>query len=111
MRSVDDIEAAFSRVKASAQKSMEGDEAAKDQSFQDIFALNNEIGRLARGRPDTMLRMKQLQLCVNMITVGLKYGRTADLREGLSITEESIKALRRELSSVLGNPWDTLPTG
>lgn len=99
MRSVDDIEAAFSRVKASAEKSTGGDEASKDQSFQDIFALNNEIGRLARERPETMRRMKELQLCVNMITVGLKYGRMSDLREGLSITGESIKALKREFSS------------
>jgi len=101
MRRVDDIEAAFYRVKASAEKSMQGDEASEDQSFQDIFALNNEIGRLARERPETMRRMKELQLCVNMITVGLKYGRQADLREGLSITEESIKSLKKELSSRL----------
>jgi len=99
MKKVEDIEAAFYRVKSSAEKALEGDEASKDQSFQDIFALNNEIGRLARERPDTMPKMKELQAYVNMITVGIKYGRTGDLREGLSVTEESIKAMKKEFSS------------
>jgi hypothetical protein len=98
MRRVDDIEAAFSRVKASAERFMEGDEASKEQSFQDIFALNNEIGRMGRELPKTMPRMRELQAYVNMITVGLKYGKEEGLREGLSATGESIKALRRELS-------------
>ncbi len=99
MRRVDGIEAAFLRVKSSARKVMEGDEAAKDQSFQDIFALNNEIGRLARERPKAMPKMKELQACVNAITVGMKYDKMEDLREGLSTTEGAIKALRKELSS------------
>ena len=43
-----------------------------------------------------MPKMKELQGYVNMITVGIKYGRAADLREGLSVTEESIKAMKRE---------------
>ena len=99
MRRVDDIEAAFLRVKTSAEKAIGGDEGEKDQSFQDIFALNNEIGRLARELPETMQRMKELQTYVNMITVGLKYGKKDGLREGLSATEESIKALKREFSA------------
>lgn len=99
MRRVDDIEAAFLLVKSSAEKAMGGDEASKDRSFQYIFALNNEIGRLARERPSTMPRMKELQAYVNMITVGIKYGRTADLREGLTVTEDSIKAIKKEFSS------------
>lgn len=99
MKRVEDIEAAFYRVKSSAEKALEGDEASKEQSFQDIFALNNEIGRLARERPGTMPKMKELQAYVNMITVGIKYGRTGDLREGLAVTEESIKAMKKELSS------------
>src|SRR5580700_2727587 len=99
MRRVEDIEAAFFRVKSSAEKALGGDESSKDQSFQDIFALNNEIGRLARERPTTMPKMKELQAYVNMITVGIKYGRVGDLREGLSATEESIKAIKKELSS------------
>jgi hypothetical protein len=99
MKRVEDIEAAFYRVKSSAEKALEGDEASKEQSFQDIFALNNEIGRLARERPGTMPKMKELQAYVNMITVGIKYGRVGDLREGLSVTEEAIKAMKKELSS------------
>jgi hypothetical protein len=46
-----------------------------------------------------MPRMKELQAYVNLITVGLKYDKMKELREGLSVTEESIKALRREFSS------------
>ena len=99
MTRVDDIEAAFSQVKSSAEKAIGGDEASKDLSFQDIFALNNAIGRLAREQPGTMPKMKELQGQVNMITVGMKYGRAADLREGLSVTEESIKAIKKERSS------------
>ncbi len=99
MRSVDDIEAAFRRVKSSAQKATGGDEPSKDRSLQDIFALNNEIGRLARERPGTMARMRELQACVNMITVGIKYDKPADVREGLAVTEESIKAMRAEFSA------------
>jgi hypothetical protein len=98
MKRVEDIEAAFYRVKSSAEKAL-GDEASRDQSFQDIFALNNEIGRLARERPGTMPKMKELQGYVNMITVGIKYGRTGALREGLSVTEESIRAMKKGLSS------------
>ncbi len=99
MRRVDDIHAAFSRVKSSAEKAIEGDESAREQSFQDIFALNNEIGRLGRERPETMPKMKEMQLFVNMITVGLKYDRVGDVREGLAVTERSIEAVRKEFSS------------
>jgi hypothetical protein len=98
-RRVEDIEAAFYQVKSSAERAIGGDDATKDRSFQDIFALNNAIGRLAREQPATMPKMKELQGYVNMITVGIKYGRAADLREGLSVTEETIKAMKRELSS------------
>lgn len=96
---VDEIEAAFLRVKSSAEGAIGGDADSRDRSFQDIFALNNEIGRLARERPGTMAKMKELQAYVNMITVGIKYGRVADLREGLSLTERSIETMKKELSS------------
>jgi hypothetical protein len=98
-RGVDEIEAAFLRVKSSAERAIGGDPDSRDKSFQDIFALNNEIGRLARERPATMPKMKELQAYVNMITVGIKYGREADLREGLAVTEKSIVAMKKELSS------------
>jgi len=97
---VDEIEAAFSRVKASAERFIGGDEASKEQSFQEIFALNNEIGRLARERPKTMPKMKELQAYVNMITVGIKYGRMGDLSEGLARTQDSIKAIRKDFSQL-----------
>ena len=98
-RGVDEIEAAFLRVKSSAQRAVGTDPDARDGAFQDIFALNNEIGRMARERPSTMPKMKELQAYVNMITVGIKYGREADLREGLAAAEESIAAMKRELPS------------
>lgn len=97
-RPVDSIEVAFARVKSSSARVIDGDPTAKDQAYQDIFALNNEIGRLARGSKAAMGRMKELQAYVNMITVGIKYGRMSDLREGLSVTEESVNSLKREFS-------------
>lgn len=99
MQRVDDIEAAFHRVKSSAERVIRGDESSKDQSFQDIFALNNEIGKLARERPSTMAKMKEIQACVNMITVGIKYDKAVDVRQGLALTEESIMAMRAEFAS------------
>jgi hypothetical protein len=99
-RGIDEIEAAFLRVRSSAEGAIGGDADSKDRSFQDIFALNNEIGRLARERPATMTKMKELQAYVNMITVGIKYGRLADLREGLSITARSIESMKKDLSSL-----------
>ena len=98
MRRVDGIEAAFQKVRFSALKVLAGDRASKDASFEEIFALNNAIGLVAREQPEARPRMKELQAYVNMITVGLKYDRPADLREGLSATEESIKALKKEFS-------------
>jgi hypothetical protein len=96
---VDEIEAAFSQVKTSVEKAIGGDEGSKDRALQDIFALNNAIGRMAREQPKTMQKMKELQGYVNMVTVGIKYGRDADLREGLSVIEESLKAMKKELSA------------
>ncbi|MDG6978885.1 MAG: hypothetical protein JRN58_07380 [Nitrososphaerota archaeon] len=98
MGAVDLIEAAFARVKSSSGRVVGGDGLAKDEAYQDIFALNNEIGRLARGKRGAMARMKELQACVNMITVGIKYDKAAEVREGLAVTEESVSSLRRELA-------------
>jgi hypothetical protein len=55
------------------------------------------LGRLGRERPETMPKMKELQAYVNMITVGIKYGKTETLREGLSLTGESITKLKKNL--------------
>ena len=93
---VEDIQAAFDRVKVSAARVMKGEESHKDQTYQDIFALNNEIGRMGRTRPATMPRMKELQAYVNMITVGIKYDKVADLREGISATEKSLIEIKKE---------------
>jgi hypothetical protein len=100
MRKIDDIKSAFSRVKASAEKAVEGEELSKEQAFQDIFALNNEIGRTGRERPEMMPKMKELQLYVNMITVGLKYDKAGDVLEGLSLTEKSIAAVAKDFSAM-----------
>lgn len=98
-RRVDEIEAAFGRVKASAEKVMKGDESARDKAFEEIFALNNEIGRLAREEPSTMPKMKELQGWVNAITVGMKYDRPRELREGLDATAQAISSLRNGLAT------------
>ena len=98
-RSVDDIEAAFYQVKYSAESAIGGDEASKDRSFEDIFALNNAIGRLAREQPRTMPKMRELQGYVNMITIGMKYDRMADVREGISVTGKSIRKIRKDFAA------------
>jgi hypothetical protein len=99
MQRVDDIEAAFYKVKGSAQRAVESlDEAAKQVSFEDVFALNNEIGKFGREVRAAMPKMKELQLYVNMITVGLKYDKRDSLRDGLHSSEIAIKALRTDLS-------------
>jgi hypothetical protein len=97
-RGVREIDSAFRRVRESAEKAMAGDDAAKDRSFEEIFALNNEIGRLGRESPSVMPKMRELQGYVNLITVAIKYGREAELREGLSVAERTIDSLKRELS-------------
>lgn len=94
--SLDSIVEAFQRVKTSVELAVDGDEAARERSFEEIFELNNEIGKVARTGPAAMRRMKELQLCVNMVTVGVKQGSREGATEGLSATEESIKALREE---------------
>jgi len=99
MRALEDIEASFLKVKSSARAALVGDDAAKDEALQDIFGLNNEIGMLARQRPETMPKMRELQGYVNMITVGIKYARKKDLVEGLSVVEKTIKRMKREISS------------
>jgi len=86
-------------VQASARKAIGGDKATKDRSFQDVFELNNEIGRLAREQPKTMRRMKELQGYVNMITVAMKYGKVKDLREGISLTKKAIRSIKKEISA------------
>ena len=101
LRRVDEIEVAFYRVKESAEKALGGDEASKETSFQDVFALNNEIGRLGREVKVVMPKMKELQTYVNMITVGLKYDKPESLLDGLRSSEMAIKALRVELPLML----------
>jgi hypothetical protein len=46
-----------------------------------------------------MPKMKEIQLFVNMVTVGLKYDKPGDVKEGLTATERSIKAVRKQFSS------------
>lgn len=98
-RRLDEIDAAFRRVKSSADGVMRGDEMARDRSFEEIFSLNNEIGRMAREEPASMRKMRELQLCVNAITVAMKYDKKDDLREGLSTTEGALRALRGDAQS------------
>jgi hypothetical protein len=92
---VEDIEAALERVSSSAGRVAAGDASFKDQAYEDIFALNNAIGRLAREGPEVMRRMKELQAFVNMVTVGIKYGRSADVREGLSAAGKLLDSMKR----------------
>jgi len=97
MGTVDGIAAAFIKLKVTAEKVGPGTEEYRDQAFQEIFALNNEIGRLAHQSPKTMPKMKELQAYVNLITVGLKYDKPESVREGLTLTAERIELLKTEL--------------
>ncbi len=45
---VAEIDAALERVRSSADRVLGGDASFKEQTYEDIFALNNAIGRLAR---------------------------------------------------------------
>jgi hypothetical protein len=54
------------------------------------------IGRLAREQPKMMRQMKELQACVNLITVGVKNVKAEDIKEGIALTQESIDSLERE---------------
>jgi hypothetical protein len=95
---VDGLERAFHRVRSSAEKVLAGDGSARDGSYEEIFALNNEIGMIARQQPNAMPKMKELQGYVNMITVGMKYDRPAEIREGLAVTESFIQELKARAS-------------
>ena len=97
-QSIRQIESSFQRVKELARRAISGDEGAKDRSLEEIFALNNEIGRLGRETSSMMPRMRELQGYVNLITVAIKYGRRAELDEGLTATEKTIGALKRKPS-------------
>jgi len=91
-----EIEAALERVRSSTGRVVGGDASFKDQAYEDIFALNNAVGRLAREGPEMMRRMKELQAFVNMITVGIKYDRSADVHEGLSAVDKLLESMRKE---------------
>ena len=98
MRKLEEMEQAFKSVKDSAEKGAAGDKVAKERAFEEIFALNNVIGRLGRENPKAMPKMKELQGYVNVITVGLKHARAREVSEGLSAVDKSIKTLKRELA-------------
>ncbi len=76
-----------------------GDEASKEKSLHDIFALNNVIGRLVRENPKMTRQLKELQLCVNLITIGVKKAEAANIREGIMLAEESFGCLKKDSRS------------
>jgi hypothetical protein len=89
-----ELDAAFAAVIASAEGLIGGDPANKDRCLEEIFALNNVIGRLAREHPKMMRQLKELQGCVNLITVGVKNAKAEDIRAGIALTRESIDSLK-----------------
>lgn len=100
VKNLDAVESAFGLVRASAERVMGGDGAHKDQTYQELFGLNNEIGRVARSSPGWMRKMTELQGYVNMITVGVKYDKKPDVLEGISQTGKAIRELKADLSSL-----------
>ncbi|MDA4117749.1 MAG: hypothetical protein OK455_05340 [Thaumarchaeota archaeon] len=89
-----ELDAAFAAVVASAEGLIRGDSADKDRCLEEIFVLNNVIGRLAREHPRMMRQLKELQGCVNLITVGVKNAKAEDIRAGIALTRESIDSLK-----------------
>jgi len=89
----DELKASFYLAKISALRVVGGGEAEKDLSLKDIFRLNNAIGRLAKFHPEERVRLKEIQGDVNLITVGVKNAKQADIEEGLALTERAIAAL------------------
>jgi hypothetical protein len=92
-----ELDSAFSILRASAERLIDGDSASRSKSLEDIFVLNNAIGRLAREQPRMMQKLREVQGCVNLITVGVKNVKAEDIREGIKLTKESIDSLKKEL--------------
>ncbi len=97
-QSLEEIEAAFLRVQSTAASAVGGDQATRDRSFQEVFELDNAIGKLGRRRPEFMSKMKELQLCVNDITIAMKHGSVKDVKRGISLTRRSLSSIEKELA-------------
>jgi hypothetical protein len=95
--SAESLEQAFANVEASASLLLKGDFRSKDSVFRAIFALNNEIGRLARLNPGKLGTLKMLQACVNAITVAVKGGEARPVRESLESARDFLITVTDEL--------------
>jgi hypothetical protein len=95
--SAESLEQAFANVEASASLLLKGDFRSKDSMFKAIFALNNEIGRLARLKPGKLGTLKVLQAYVNGITVAVKGEEAGPIRESLGAAHDFLDSVAKEL--------------
>jgi hypothetical protein len=59
-------------------------------SMRIIFKVNQELGRIARQEPALKKQMIDIQLSVNVVTVGLKRGDVAEARAAFQLAEDSL---------------------
>ena len=58
-----------------------------------VMAMNQEIGRLARGRPEIEVEARELQTRVNMLTLAAKAGRRDQALRAIEEAKEALSAL------------------
>ncbi len=96
--SVTPIRRAFADVENSVSSILHGKAGEKDSALRAIFALNNEIGKLARLSPTKLGPLKMLQAYVNSITVAVKNGNAQMIRESLKSAREYLLSVDGELN-------------
>jgi hypothetical protein len=89
------IEEALLRVEDSL-SAPPGDRGSKKKALEAIFDLNNAVGRCARSSGTAAGGLTELQLSINLITVGVKTGDAVQAGEGLKMSLESFKRLKNE---------------
>ena len=58
-----------------------------------VVAVNQEIGRLARGWPETEPEARELQARANLLTIAAKSGRRDEAVRALQEAKEALSAL------------------
>ena len=68
------------------------------QTFEIIFAVNNEIGRAFRVHPQMSRGLLDLQSQVNLITISLKAGKAGRAHDALESSLRSLTRLKEEMA-------------
>jgi hypothetical protein len=73
----------------------EGHESAQE-ALRAVFAVNNELGRLARGDESLRSALIEVQSLLNLVTIELKRGRPADALEAYERANRSLGVVEKE---------------